>query len=400
MPEEPYIPYESDGSGDNQPDSNNTSYGDMMADAELPPIREEIDDGAVDTPEAEADNLPPSDVERAMEYLQGAQGAAFGAMFKAVASGEPLNTDTPIPEISGLAEYDRPETEQNNMRSSHEINVMPYADALKAVGLTLGPSAFSPNLAIKNGDKFATMLEALPKNGISETMKTGLELTVGAALQRITFNYIPTIADDDYNTFSTPRVPTDGEADAQDMLHEQITPGYSAAQLLFHADRISDALEGRGIDKKIVNDIRQARIAETEGILGHWAVAKDWGLYETPTLGLRNGLWTQLMPEEWHRVHEFLDDLEAKAPADSQFARNLAETFDTNIQRLLDGDLLPAEETQPAIDWEDDDDYEFTLPEPTGEALAEKEAFEREYNSVLQAVRDRLATIAARYATE
>jgi|GEM_PF-2653462 len=348
--------------------------------------------------------LPPvvRDIERAMEYLQGTQSEAFGAMFGALALDEKLRPETPAPDAEedpfsvdsdSLAAYDTPTTRFDTQAWDQELNISAYQASIAESGLALGPDAFMPQLVLADGEKFANTLAAIPLIEPGSTLHSGFGRVISSALYHMHEKYTPSINDDDYTTFSTPRVAS------QDTVHEddalERAEALSASELLVHADAISDALADVGMEAAAA-DVRRVRTAETEGMLPHWAVAEEWDLFDPPTTHWLDRQWTQWETSDWDRIDTFLDDAQTYAPEDSRFMYDLAITLDTNIQRLIDNDLDIGETPLAHVEASDDDEDLLLddipyVPHPQIQAEVDT------HSARLQSVQQRLRHIAEQY---
>ncbi len=341
---------------------------------------------------------PMENVARALEYLQGQQAHAFGAMFKAVVKHEDLGPPTQ-PDEDTLAEFGPDSiahldsgTEAAGLAMDQQLNTMPYEKDIAAAGLALSDNPFAPGLRIQDGGRFAAALQQTPEGSASTQLTSGLHDMIRSSMFALSRPYVPTINDEDYATYSVPRTPTESETLGETSEGTR----QSISQMTLHASEIADGLEHTGANPEDVASLRRLHSAVTEGMLPHLSVALDLDLLQKPTTYWSDRVWTQFSHEDWNRISTFFDDAERVAPDRSVTLHDLASTFADNLQDLIDGNFQPTERP-PFPTYDDAEDLTFTSHR-TPEELKQDAIVEAQERSRQEQLVARLRAIAGRHA--
>jgi hypothetical protein len=334
---------------------------------------------------------------RTLDYIDHAGPSSFGALFAAVAkdelgsgkSGEAITEDelegAEAPDDS-LAALDAPETEEGRVRFDHDLETMAYQPALAAVGVRMNDSAFVPGLEVADGEKFAAALAAFPEG--DEALRSGAQQVVSRSLTALTLAYVPPSISDEYATNHLhPTLQPEISGDpAKSEAHAAL-----AAEVTINAPAMVPELRRLGVDESVVASLEAARLADREGMLAHWGVANEWGLYHPPTTNYLDTAWTQWNSDEWQGLSDFVDEAAVVAPGESQFMDNLASTMLSNIDRLRRGDLAPGwHPPRPESEDSDDEDlidldrFDWT---PTDEDVAEQQRHDATLEEMEQKLR-------------
>ncbi|HZE87157.1 MAG TPA: hypothetical protein VE090_03015 [Methylomirabilota bacterium] len=343
-----------------------------------------------ETPRGGAAELPGEGhikhLEDLIGYLSKVAPVAFGSFFVALLKKENLHPSSEPSNEEGLAAFDIPSTEKSKLQFNQELVAEQYRQTLQATGLEFSKDVFLPGLAIADGELFAETLANIPKG--NKTLKKGVEDIVRHSLTTIRLAHVPNIDSEDYNTAHLhpklqPEVTTNKDTFNA---YNKVT-----TQTLLNARDIAAQLEHLEINPKVIRGLKTAHTAEIEKMLPEWAIAENFGLYNQPTTHWLDLEWTQwATKEEWQKLHDFVDNAAAKAPANSRFLNDLATSMLTNISKLRKGDLAPTERQVTKFDYEKDDDFfDFAIKE-TPEMIARNQEDEREYATYLAAAEKKL----------
>jgi hypothetical protein len=229
---------------------------------------------------------------------------------------------------------------EETLRFHHKLETNQYHAALDATGTELSKSAYFPGIQIKDGEKFATALAAMPEE--DDELRYVAEQVIDTTLTNVVERYIPPHQDKRYpKSLSQPALlPEATEATPQaDSQRAQ------AAQAVLHAPSLASELERLGAEPHLVTQLNNIRIADGEGMLPHWAVAHHWGLFDPPASEHEWTRWVQ--PFEWQNFHGFIDNLVEVAPPQSKFAKNLVSATLSNVTHLINDKLESLGTTDP-----------------------------------------------------
>lgn len=319
-------------------------------------------------------------------HLANLQKNAGGALFAAVVKKEDVISS---PEREGeLASFDDP-SEKGALRFSQELTSIQYQDTLTAFGISFSNSVFAPRLTIANGRQFVTMLATIEEK--SETFQKGVKGVVSASVDSIANAYIPDIFDEEKYAVFHLRPEFQLEVNTQGDAFKDYNQAVSQTVPQLH--EIAKQLNRLDFDPQLVAELQTMDAAGAEGMLPEWAVAHSWGLFRLPTTDMLDLEWTQWStPEDWQKLHDFLDKAKLKAPQNSQFLHNLSKGLLQGIRNVLNDEFVPSE--RPSFSSKIDPavvaTFEFDSIDNDPEIIALNEEYNRQYEALLQAAEKKL----------